>query len=289
MITFQKGYTRSKTTQITIKWTFTLIFIAIGIFMFMPFAWMVSSSFKKGMDIFTIPVKWIPSYLFVENYAALITNSFKFQIFFFNSVKITLVNVVLSLTTSALAGFAFAKLRFKFKEFFFLCFLSTMMVPEILLIIPRFAMFKTLGIYNTHFSLFVLGATTSTGTFLMRQFMVTIPDSIIEAATIDGAGKFTIWARIIIPNVRTALISLGTIITIWWWNDYLNPLIFLTNKKLFTIPVGLDFFVGERAVGGADIGPIMAATVIATTPLIIIYFAAQKYITEGLVTTGIKG
>lgn len=217
------------------------------------------------------------------------TKDFKFHIFMLNSVKVTGVIVFLALFTSALAGYAFAKLRFKFKNILFLAFLSTMMVPELMLLMPRFSIINRLGLYDTHFALFLIGTITTTGTFMMRQAYLSIPDALIESAALDGAGNFYAWWKIILPNTKQTLVSLSCILCVWWWNDYLNPLVFLTDKKLFTIPVGLSFFVGEKAVSGAEMGPIMAETTIALLPIIIVYLCIQRYITEGLVSTGVKG
>lgn len=271
------------------KTLLTGILILLGFFMVMPYIWMISASMKKPLDIFQIPIKWIPAYFYPDNYNSIFGSEFKFYIFFLNSIKITVINVFTSVLTSTMAGFAFAKIRFRFKEAIFILLLSTMMVPEQLIIIPRFVIFKAIGVTNTHYALLLIGIFTPTGSFLMRQFFSGIPTSLVESAFIDGASRFRIFLSIMIPNVKPALISLICITSIWWWNDYLNAYIFLADKNLYTIPVALDFFKGEKGLDGAQIGSIMAATSVATLPLILVYLFGQRYIIQGVVTSGVKG
>ncbi|MNI51827.1 L-arabinose transport system permease protein AraQ [compost metagenome] len=203
-----------------------------------------------------------------------------------NSIKITAATVVGCLITSSLAGFAFAKIRFKGREGLFLLYLATMIIPSQVLLLPRFITFNWMGLIDTHAAIILPGIFTVFGTFLMRQFFSTIPNELLEAAQIDGAGIFRTFWRICLPLTKPALVTLVILTFTWHWNEYENPLIFLRSKELYTIPLGLTNYMDENTT---DYAMIMTASVSALLPLILVVLVCQKWFVEGVASTGLKG
>lgn len=264
----------------------TLVMFGIGILMILPFLWMLSASLKREIDVFAFPIQWIPEVPQWQNYQRVWAGRLPFYRFYINSIVVTGSATALLLLTSSLGGYAFAKLNFPFKEPVFLGYLAMMMIPPQVLLIPRFIMFNWMGWLDTLWVLIIPNAFSAFGTFMLRGFYEGIPKDLSEAAIIDGAGHFRIWGRIIMPLTRPALFALMVISVRWRWNDYLQPLIFIRRLTNYTIPIGLDFFVQEHT---AQMSLIMAATVTATLPLLIIFLVAQKYFIRGIVLSGIKG
>jgi multiple sugar transport system permease protein len=196
-----------------------------------------------------------------------------------------LITVVGALFTSSLAGFAFAKLNFKGRDLLFLLYLATMIIPSQVLLVPRFIVFDHAGLVNSHWSIILPGIFSVIGTFLMRQFFVTVPGELLEAGKVDGAGYWRIYWRIFLPLAKPALVSLLILQFTWSWNEYENPLIFLRDAKLYTLPLGLTNFVDEN---GTDYTLVMAASVSALVPLIVIVAFFQKWFVEGIANTGLK-
>lgn len=269
-----------------LKLAITLIFLGIGVLMILPFLWMVSASFKNAADIFKYPIQWIPEKWDLYNYRKVWLDGVSFAVFYKNSIKITFLQVLGTLVTSSMAGFAFAKLQFKFKELIFLVYLSTMIIPHQVLFVPRFIMFDQLGLVNTHLGIILPGMFTVLGTFLMRQFFSTLPNELLEAAKADGAGYWRMYWQISLPLTKPAIVTLLILAFTWHWNEYENPLILLRDRHLFTIPIGLSSYMDEN---GTNYPLIMAASCSALVPLIIIVSVCQRWFVEGIASTGLKG
>lgn len=265
----------------------TVLFLWIGILMIFPFLWMVSASFKNSADIFEFPIRWIPKTFDWSNYKEVWSGNVPYYIFYVNSIKITFLQVLGSLVTSSLAGFAFARLKFKFRDTIFLIYLATMIVPPQVLFVPRFILFDYLHLVNTHEAIILPGMFTVLGTFLMRQFFSTLPSELLEASRIDGAGYWRMYWQICLPLVKPALVTLLILTFTWHWNEYENPLILLRDRDLFTIPLGLlSFTDGENST---NYPLIMAASVLALAPLVLIVSLCQRWFVEGIASTGLKG
>ncbi|GGI44775.1 sugar ABC transporter permease [Paenibacillus marchantiophytorum] len=269
-----------------IKSVMTLLMLGFAVMMVFPFLWTLSSSFKNTADIFEIPIRIIPKKFDWSNYKKVWTGSAPFYVFYLNSVKITFLQVLGSLVTSSLAGFAFAKLRFKYKDTIFLAYLATMIIPAQVLFVPRFILFDRLHLVNTHEAIILPGMFTVLGTFLMRQFFSTLPNELFESSKIDGAGYWRMFWQISVPLVKPAIVTLLILTFTWHWNEYENPLILLRDRDLFTIPLGLTSYTDEN---GTDYPLIMAASVSAFAPLVIIVAICQRWFVEGIAGTGIKG
>lgn len=277
---------KARVGEVGLRVIMTIVFLGIGLLMVLPFLWMLSASFKNAAEIFSYPTQWIPERLDWYNYRMVWTGSVSFAVFYWNSIKITFLQVVGTLVTSSLAGFAFAKLQFKFKELIFLVYLSTMIIPHQVLFVPRFIMFDQLGLVNTHLGIILPGMFTVLGTFLMRQFFSTLPNELLEAAKVDGAGYWRMYWQISLPLTKPAIVTLLILAFTWHWNEYENPLILLRDRDLFTIPIGLTSFMDEN---GTNYPLIMAASCSALAPLILIVSVCQRWFVEGIASTGLKG
>lgn len=251
-----------------------------------PFLWMLSTAFKRHNEIFKYPVEWIPESPIWNNFAEVWFGRYPFQVYYLNSLLVTFLTVIGAVLVSSLAAYGFARLEFPGKNAIFLMFLATMMIPTQVTLIPRFVLFNMIGILDSIWALVLPGIFNVFCTFLMRQFYLQIPFAFSEAAHIDGAGELRIWFQIIMPLTKPALVTMVVLIFTWTWNDYENPLIFLTSKNLFTIPLGLNNFIDEY---GTQFGPMMAAATCSLLPMFIIFLFGQRYFVEGVASSGVKG
>lgn len=268
------------------KWVLTLVMAGFGLLMVIPFVWMLSASLKREAEIFVYPIQWIPEVFRFDNYRQVWTGNNPFGVFYLNSIKVAVLSVVGQVVTSSLAAYAFARIPFKGRNVIFMLYLATMMIPQQVTLVPRFMLFDWLGIINTHWAVILPSMFLVFGVFMLRQFFLSIPFELSESATLDGAGEIRIWWRIIMPLAMPAISSLCILSFVWEWNEYLNPLIFLRDKSLFTIPLGLDYFMDEV---GTQYSLMMAAAVSATLPLVLVYFAGQKLFIESVASSGVKG
>lgn len=263
----------------------TVLSFLICAIVFFPIVYMISNSFKVELDIFKSPFHIIPE-KFVNNYNSVWNGAYDFVRFYLNSLKVTAISVCRLVITSLLAAYGFSKIKYKGRDILFLVYMATLMIPTQLTMIPRFMIYKELGIYNTHWALILPGMTTAFGTFLLRQFMISIPYEMNEAAKIDGAGELRILFQILLPLLKPGIITLVLISIVWSWNDYENAMLFLTDKNLFTIPLGLISFMDET---GKQYSLIMAAAVSAALPPMILFLFGQRYFVEGLAKGAVKG
>ncbi|MCL2319105.1 MAG: carbohydrate ABC transporter permease [Treponema sp.] len=271
---------------------FTLIIIALSLVMIIPFVWMISASFKMQRDVMSIPIKWIPKYFYPDNYLQVLnikgagSRNYNMVLAYKNSIKLAVIDVFLSLSAAALAGYAFAKLKFFGSRFLFILFLAQLMVPPQLTLVPRFALFSWLHINNTHWSIILPCIISVTAVFMMRQAFISVPNEMRESAKIDGAGEFRIWWSICIPMVTPTLGALATVQFLDNWNAYLYPLIFLSNWRLHTLPLALNQFVGDTF---SQDNLTMAACCLAVIPVFIVFLAGQKFFVKGLTIGSLKG
>lgn len=260
-----------------------IIMAALAIF---PFLWMISTSLKGAEEAFAYPPSLIPKTFRWENYKKALTD-LPFDKAYFNSLKLAVINVTGQVITSAMAGYALGKLKFKGSNVVFGGFIAVMMVPYTVISIPLFLIFSELNLIDTHLAIILMTfAYMPMGVFLCRQFIMALPDELIEAAIIDGANYGSIFFRIIIPLIKPALASLGIFSFMWNWNSFYTPLIFLNSQDKFTVPLLLNMFKGKYTV---DWSLIMAASTISIIPVLIVYLFAQKHIIEGITITGLKG
>jgi multiple sugar transport system permease protein len=266
---------------------FSHAFLLIGCFvMAFPFVWMVFSSLKTDAEIFIFPPELLPREARWSNYVD-VMQSFPFGTFILNSFKISVLGVVGQLLSCSLAAYAFARIRFPGREAIFLAWLACLMIPGQVTLIPQFLLFRSFGWLNTHYPLFVphfFGG--AFGTFLLRQFFMTIPQDLEDAATIDGCSRFDSYWRIFMPLAKPALATLAVFIFMGQWNNLIGPVIYLTSREKMTLTIGLAFFRGQYSTEWAL---LMAGAVISIIPILILYVAAQRYFVQGVVMSGLKG
>ena len=246
---------------------------------------MLSSSIKLDKDIFSFPIQWIPENPVWSNYIDIWTR-IPLATFIKNTAKITLIVTFLQLLTSSFAAYAFSKLRFRGRDALFLAYVATIAIPWQAYMVPQFVMMREFGLNNTHLAIILLQAFSAFGVFMMKQFYEGIPDSLIEAARIDGMNDYQIYARIMLPLSKPALSTLTIFTFVNTWNDFLGPLIYLTRDELKTIQIGLRMFITQYS---AEYGLIMAASVVVLIPVLIVFLSLQKYFVQGGAATGVKG
>lgn len=271
---------------LTKKTILTLIMLFFSFVMIVPFLWMISTSFKTPAEVFKYPIQWIPDQFNWSHHLKIWTGDNSFVQYYLNSLKVATLGTVGAVFLSSLAAYGFARIEFKGRNFMFLIYLSMMMVPPQVLFVPKFIMFDWAGIFNTHWALILPGMFTIFGVFMMRQFFLSVPYEISEAAFIDGAGHFRIFSRIILPMAKPSLATLAIIDFSWHWNDYENALVFLIDHDLYTVPLGLQNFILENMV---DYNGMMAAATAGIIPMIVVFLIGQKYIIQGVASSAVKG
>lgn len=249
-----------------------------------PFIWMISTSFKSSESVFTFPPQWIPKNPTTEQYQALF-REVNFLQFFKNSTIVAFGITLFSLFLNSLGGFAFAKYKFPGREKIFALLLATMMVPGQITMIPVFLMLKSIGLINSYWGLIIPAGASAFGIFLMRQFITTIPNDLIESARIDGCSEFRIYWTIILPLCKPVIAALGIFTFMGSWNAFLWPLIVMIKENMYTLPVALANLSGQYAT---KFGLLMAGAVVVVAPVIIVFILAQRYVIKGVAVTGLK-
>ncbi|GGD96034.1 carbohydrate ABC transporter permease [Paenibacillus nasutitermitis] len=264
-----------------------ILLILGSVVMLIPFAWLLRSSLMDNSQIFIFPPQWVPDPFRWSNFSESLTYA-PFATYFMNTMTLELFTLSGVLITSSLAAYSFARLRWKGRDTIFGILLTTLMMPYAVTLIPTFILWRELGAINTYFPLTVpawLGG-GAFNIFLLRQFFLSLPKELDEAAYIDGAKPFTILWRIVLPLSKPALIVVAIFTFIDVWNDFLGPLIYLNSDTKFTLALGLASFKGLMT---SQWGYLMAASTTVVAPIIALFFVAQRYFIEGISLTGIKG
>ncbi len=256
-----------------------------GLLMLAPLAWMVSTSLKQPGQIFVYPPQWIPQPVVWQNYAKTVS-VMPFGRYYWNSTVTATAVTVLQLLTSSLAAFAFARLRFRGRDLLFLLYLATMMIPFPVTMIPNFVVMRLLGWIDTYKALILPPAFSAFSTFLMRQYFMSLPFELDDAARVDGASSLRIWWQIALPLSGPVLATLGIFTFLGQWNNFLWPLIVTNSDAMRTLPVGLAAFQGQYRV---EWHLLMAGSVIALAPILVVYLIGQKWFVRGITLTGMGG
>jgi multiple sugar transport system permease protein len=263
----------------------------LGFFMIYPLLWSIASSFKSNSEIFTNPYSLVPmKWDIIQNY----TSGWKgvggvsFATFLFNSITVSVIGTVGGVISSVLAAYAFSRIRFKAKKFWFACVMMTLMIPNQVMVVPQYILFKKLDLIN---KLSALIAPWFFGSaffiFLMVQFIRGLPIELDEAAKIDGCGKIGVFTRIILPLVSPAVATSSIFSFYWIWQDFFQPLIFMNKPKYFTVSLALNAFLDPNSLN--NFGGLFAMSVVSLIPVIAIFLIFQKYLVEGIATSGLKG
>lgn len=262
-----------------------IIILAVSFVVVIPFFWMLSTSFKEAAEVFRVPIEWIPRTLNWENYPEAMTRR-NFGVYFYNSVIVSVTVTTIHLLLASLAGFSLAKYEYFGKRIIFIGILATFMIPFQVVMIPMFLLVRDLGLLDSLTGIIAPQVLTAFGVFLIRQHLLTIPDSLLEAARMDGASEFYIYKSIIIPLSKPVLAVLAIFVFRSSWDNLLWPLIVVSQDSLRTLPLGLNMFIAEYDI---QENLMMAASVIASLPIFAIFVFAQKYFTRGISLSGMKG
>jgi multiple sugar transport system permease protein len=262
--------------------------ILCAILMIYPLLWMVSSSFKPDSNIFSEPGLWSTTWTLDNIVNGWNQLGIPFAVFFGNSFIVAVASVVGNLFSCTLAAYAFARMEFRFKTVLFAFMLGTIMLPFQVILVPQYIMFQSVGWTNTFLPLIVpkFLAVDSFFVFLMVQFIRGIPRELDDAATVDGCGPIAVFWRIVLPLMRPALAVTAVFTFIWTWNDFLSPLLYLTDRENFTVPVALNAFIDST--GATAWGAMFAMSVLSLIPLFVVFLIAQKQLVQGIATTGLK-
>lgn len=268
--------------------TLTYAVLTIGaIIMILPFFWMISSSFMTSQEILARPVVWFPAKLRLDAYRSL-SSAIPLGRMYLNSTIVTSLTAIGILLTSSLAGYGFAKFQFPGRDTLFLLVLATMMIPFFVVMIPVFYLISKFHWINSYQGLIVPNIVTAFGIFLMRQYMLSLPDEVLDAARVDGASEFQIYWRIVIPLSTPVIGALGILAVVYQWNTFLWPLIVARDANMWTIPVGLNSL--QVYASNADvINMQMAGAALAIVPVIVVFLLLQRYFVRGIALTGMKG
>lgn len=250
-----------------------------------PILWMILSSFKADAELFAYPPKLLPTQFSLENYIDAWSRG-DFGLYFKNTTFVAVVATVLTVVINTMAGYAFAKYKFKGSTAIFMMFLATMMLPLEVLMIPIFQVVRTFHLYNNFWGLIIPSAATPAGVFLVRQYFLTIPNEIMESARIDGASETKIFLRLMIPLAKPVMSVLAIFAFLWRWNDYMWPLVVIRDTKKYTVQLALANFSGQYSV---DWGSLLAMSVLTMIPVLIIFLIFQKQFMKGMIAGAVKG
>jgi multiple sugar transport system permease protein len=263
------------------------VFVIIALIFILPMVWMVSTSLKPKSQLFSAAIHWIPRTITLDNYRALIDNpSTPVARWFANSIFVSGAVTILTLLVDAMAAYAYARMEFPGRRFLFGLLLVTLFMPGMMFLIPNFLTVFRLGMLNNYMGVILPALGLVFGVFFMNQFFQTIPKELEEAAMIDGATQFQVFGRVVLPLAKPALATLAVITFLTSWNDFLWPLLVLQRPDILTLPPGLRTLQGAYT---SEYGQMMAGSVIAAVPVLLIYIALQRYIVASVATTGLKG
>lgn len=262
-----------------------MILTGAAVVLVFPFLWMVSGAFKDALEVVKMPPRLLPDQFNFNNFIE-IRKYFPIERFLLNSVITSVITTVLQLLICSMAAFVFAKFRFKGREVLFMIYLVTLMIPKQVTLVPLFIIFTRMKLTDTFLGLILPDLFSAFGTFMLRQHMMTIPDSFLEAAYMDGASYLKVFAKIVLPLSKPVLATLGILTFMYSWNNFLWPLIIINSKELMTLPLGLSKLTGRWAT---EWNILMAGNTISFIPILIVYLFAQNYFIKGLTLGGNKG
>ncbi|HEY3260881.1 MAG TPA: carbohydrate ABC transporter permease [Pseudonocardiaceae bacterium] len=261
------------------------VLATMAILVLVPIVWTFLSSFKTSSELAERPPSLLPDSFGLDNYTTALA-SFNFAIYLRNSVIVVVGATLLTLAINSMAAYALAKYNFRGRDVLFMLTLATIMIPLQVILIPVYQVTAQLGLVNTLWGMIIPAAATPTGVFLLRQYMLTIPDDLIQAARIDGAGEFRTFISVVLPICKPALAVLAIFSVVWRWNDFLWPLIIAQNENVYTLPVAVARFAGQQVV---PFNLILAMSVVSMVPVIVVFLFTQRHIVQGIASTGIKG
>lgn len=270
-----------------LKWALTIFMLIVGIICITPFIFMVSSSFKVSGEVMKFPWHLIPESPTIQNFIGLFTNGiYNFQKWYANTIVMTALTIIIKVFFVSFTAYGFAKINFKGKDVIFLVLLSAMMIPSDIMILPRYIIFKDLHILDTMWALILPSCVDVYFVFLLRQSFISIPESISEAAKIDGCGHMKIFWRIIFPLSKPAIATMALFSFTWSWNNYTGPYLYISTMDKQMLSVGIKLFASGLT---QDYGAQMASATIVLIPIMIAFLFCQRFFIEGVASSGVKG
>lgn len=264
-------------------WVYLCLILLTALFL-APILWVVLSSFKSGSELFRWPPTLLPETPTLENYVTAFERG-NFKLYFANSTYVAVLSTILTVIINTMAGYAFAKYKFKGGNALFIFFIATLMLPLEVLMIPIFQVVKAFGLYNTFWGIIIPPAATPAGVFLLRQYFLSVPNDLMEAARIDGASETKIFLRLMLPIAKPAMSVLAVFSFLWRWNDYMWPLLVLRDNQKYTVQLALANFAGEYTV---DWNSMLAMSVVTMIPVLVVFLIFQKQFIKGMTTAGMK-
>jgi multiple sugar transport system permease protein len=275
---------RSASKAIIARLALHLVLIGVGALSLIPFIWMVSTSLKGSMEVLSVTPTFIPKAWRWENYKEAF-EQVPFGRFYLNTIFVTVVRVAGQLVFAAMGGYAFARLRFPGRNILFMAVLAVMMVPGQVTLVPNYVLLKELHWLDSYKGLIIPSMFSAFGTFLMRQYFMSLPQDLIDASVVDGCNPLQTFWHVALPLARSTLVAFGVLVTLWSWNDFLWPLIITSSTDMQMLSVGIAYFQGQFV---SNFAVMMAAATLATLPLIVIFLFAQRFLIEGIAMTGLK-
>lgn len=263
----------------TILWVIAILFL-------LPFVWMVSSSLKPDIDVFDVPVRWIPKEFRWHNYVDVWVGAHSMTHYFVNSGLVAIARIVGEVTLASLAGYAFGRLRFRGRNILFVAYLATSFVPFQLLLVPRFMFFRELGLYNSLWALILPSLSSVFGAFLLRQHFASAPAELGEAARIDGANELKVFLSVYLPLARPIIAAYAILVFDASWNDFETPLVMLSDDSKYTVPLGLTQF--SNVEGPLSAAKLMAASVSSVIPILIVFLIFQRQFLQSMARVGLR-
>ena len=268
--------------KLILQYIIILLLAAATLF---PVFWVAISSFKPQSELFRVPMSFLPDEWTLENYQNALSQG-NFLLYFSNTVFVAVVATLITVMINIMSGYALAKYRFPGRNIIFYVMIATLMIPLQVIMISIFLQLKRLGMLNSLWGIIIPPAATPTGIFLARQYMVNLPDSMIESARLDGGKEFTIFWRIIIPLSKPIIATIAIFSFMWRWNDYLWPLIVITDNRKQTVQQALANFVGQLQINWSN---LLAMTTISIIPVILVFFTFQRFFMTGITSGSVKG
>lgn len=262
-----------------------LVLLLITVVTLLPLVWMFSASFKLDSEVFSVPIRWIPKTFHFENYVR-IWQKIPFGRFTFNSFKLTIIVTFIQVLTCSFAAYGFSKCKFRGRDPLFLCYIATIAIPWQIYMLPQYSMMQKPHLVDTHLGYILMQSFAAFGVFLLRQFYQSVPNELIEAARIDGLSEYGCYFRIVLPLAKPAIATLTIFTFVNTWNDFMGPMIYFNSEANKTIPLGIRMFIGQYS---SEYQLIMAASVVALLPILILYVFCQRFFVQGIATSGLKG
>jgi multiple sugar transport system permease protein len=258
---------------------------AVTILTLLPLVWMLSSSLKYDADVFSIPIRWLPKEPVWSNYIT-IWEKIDFARFTFNSFKLSITVTIIQVITSSFAAYGFSKCHFPGRDALFFIYIATIAIPWQVYMLPQYVEMRMMHLTNSHLGYVFMQSFIAFGVFLVRQFYLSIPDELLDAARIDGLNEYGIYFRVVLPLSKPVLATLSIFSFVAIWNDFMGPMIYFDSMRNKTIPLGIRLFLGQYST---EYGLIMAASVLSLIPVFVVFMFFQRFFVEGISTSGLKG